>query len=107
MINAALTEQSANRLGLVEGKEVLALIKAPWVKLSKQPQATEFDNCLAGKITMLERGKDNSEVIVTLTGGETLCSTLPNSEVDTLSLNVNDAITALFNADQVIVATLC
>ncbi len=107
VINAALTEQSANRLGLVEGKEVLALIKAPWVKLSKQPQATEFDNCLAGKITMLERGKDNSEVIVTLTGGETLCSTLPNSEVDTLSLNVNDAITALFNADQVIVATLC
>ncbi|MGA6580778.1 molybdenum-dependent transcriptional regulator, partial [Providencia sp. NPDC089923] len=56
VINAALTEQSANRLRLVEGKEVLALIKAPWVKLSKQPQATEFDNCLAGKITMLERG---------------------------------------------------
>lgn len=107
VINAALTEQSANRLGLVEGKEVLALIKAPWVKLSKQPNQTEFDNRLEGKITTLERGKDNSEVIVTLTGGETLCSTLPNSDVDAQSLQVNDTITALFNADQVIVATLC
>ncbi|MBP6121039.1 MULTISPECIES: molybdenum-dependent transcriptional regulator [Providencia] len=108
VINAALTEQSANRLNLSEGKEVLALIKAPWVKLTKQqPKPAEFDNHLGGKITALERGKDNSEVIITLTGGETLCSTLTNSEVDEQTLRINDKVTALFNADQVIIATLC
>ncbi|MBN6359905.1 molybdenum-dependent transcriptional regulator [Providencia huaxiensis] len=107
VINAALTEQSANRLGLTEGKEVLALIKAPWVKITKQPAPTGFDNHLEGKITTLERGNENSEVIVTLTGGETLCSTMPNSEIDSQSLKVNNSVTALFNADQVIIATLC
>lgn len=108
VINAALTEQSANRLGLTEGKEVLALIKAPWVKLTKHPAvANESDNALTGKITTLERGKENSEVLVTLSGGETLCSTLNNHEVDSQQLHLNDDVTALFNADQVIIATLC
>ncbi len=107
VINAALTEQSANRLGLIEGKEVLALIKAPWVKLTKQTDSHNFDNHLPGKVTTLERGKENSEVLLTLSGGETLCSTLSNSDVDTLKLNINDDVTALFNADQVIIATLC
>ncbi len=107
VINAALTESSANRLGLVEGKEVLALIKAPWVKLTKQPSKTHFDNQLSGVVSTLERGPENSEILVTLSGGETLCSTLSNQEVDALKLAVNDPITALFNADQVIIATLC
>ncbi len=33
-LTAAITQQSADRLQLVPGKEVLALIKAPWVRLS-------------------------------------------------------------------------
>lgn len=33
-LTAAVTQQSADRLQLTPGKEVLALIKAPWVKLS-------------------------------------------------------------------------
>ncbi|MBO0222930.1 TOBE domain-containing protein, partial [Vibrio parahaemolyticus] len=64
-------------------------------------------NQLAGKITALERGQENSEVIVTLLGGESLCSTLSNQEVDSQQLQLNDNVTALFNADQVIIATLC
>jgi molybdate transport system regulatory protein len=107
VINAALTESSANRLSLVEGKEVLALIKAPWVKLTKKPSETHFDNQLSGTVSTLERGPENSEILVTLAGGETLCSTLSNQEVDALKLAINDPITALFNADQVIIATLC
>ncbi|EFB74163.1 TOBE domain protein [Providencia rustigianii DSM 4541] len=107
VINAALTESSANRLGLIEGKEVLALIKAPWVKLTKQPNHSHYDNQLAGTVSTLERGSENSEILVTLAGGETLCSTLTNQEVDALKLAIGDSITALFNAEQVIIATLC
>ncbi|HCM62548.1 MAG TPA: molybdenum-dependent transcriptional regulator [Morganella sp. (in: Bacteria)] len=104
----ALTEQSANRLGLSVGKEVLTLIKAPWVKISKSGDiSAEFDNQLTGKIDSIARGADNSEIMVTLTGGAQLCSTLDNPEISRQQLNVGDDVTALFNADQVIIATLC
>lgn len=104
----ALTEQSANRLGLSVGKEVLTLIKAPWVKISKSGDiSAEFDNQLTGKIDSIARGADNSEIMVTLTGGAQLCSTLDNPQVSRQQLNIGDDVTALFNADQVIIATLC
>ncbi len=108
VINAALTEQSANRLGLSEGKEVLALIKAPWIKL-KKGHSTEhpFDNALIGTISSIEKGNENSEIMVKLKDGETLCSTLPNQDVESQNLQMDDQVTALFNADQVIIATLC
>ncbi|KMW73076.1 transcriptional regulator [Photorhabdus luminescens subsp. luminescens] len=107
-LHAALTEQSANRLGLVEGKEVLALIKAPWVKLTKEPfSSSHFDNTLTGQISKLETGEESTEIIIALDGGAILCSTLPNQEANDLKLHPGDKITALFNADQVIIATLC
>ncbi|WP_273929551.1 TOBE domain-containing protein, partial [Klebsiella variicola] len=39
--------------------------------------------------------------------GETLCATLTTAELQRLQLSVGDAVHALFNADRVIVATLC
>lgn len=90
------------------GKEVLTLIKAPWVKISKSGDiSAEFDNQLTGKIDSIAHGADNSEIMVTLTGGAQLCSTLDNPQVSLQQLNVGDDVTALFNADQVIIATLC
>ncbi|CDH04761.1 transcriptional repressor for molybdate uptake [Xenorhabdus bovienii str. oregonense] len=107
-ISAALTEQSANRLKLVKGKEVLALIKAPWITLSKEPvTATPFDNALSGQVSLIETGTEHSEVILTLDGGESLCVTLTNQEMERSGLQPNDFVTALFNADKVIIATLC
>ncbi|CAQ85035.1 transcriptional regulator mode [Photorhabdus asymbiotica] len=107
-LNAALTEQSANHLSLVKGKEVLVLIKAPWVKLTKEQfPVSHFDNALTGQISQIETGEESTEVIVVLDGGETLCSTLSNQEADNLKLHPKDKITALFNADQIIIATLC
>ena len=104
----ALTEQSANRLGLSVGKEVLTLIKAPWVKISKSAEnSTNYDNRLSGRISSVARGAENSEVMVTLTGGAQLCSTLDNQDADSQQLKEGDYVTALFNADQVIIATLC
>ncbi|MDE1473737.1 molybdenum-dependent transcriptional regulator [Xenorhabdus bovienii] len=107
-ISAALTEQSANRLKLVKGKEVLVLIKAPWITLSKEPvTATPFDNTLSGQVSLIDTGTEHSEVILTLDGGESLCVTLANQEMERLGFQPNDFVTALFNADKVIIATLC
>lgn len=104
-IRAALTQQSADRLSLLPGKEILALIKAPWITLSYQ--ASNNDNALAGKVQSIQHGADNSEVLVALNAGEILCATLPTKEVETLALKEGDEVYAQFNADQVIVATLC
>ena len=107
-LSAALTQQSADRLQLSAGKEVLALIKAPWVKLvTDQALAGAADNSLPGTVASIEPGNDHSEVIVTLTGGASLCSTQNNSELHKLNLHVGSHVIAQFNADRVIIATLC
>ncbi|MFI0487744.1 MAG: molybdenum-dependent transcriptional regulator [Yersinia sp. (in: enterobacteria)] len=107
-LSAALTQQSADRLQLSAGKEILALIKASWVKLvTDQVVAGTADNSLPGTVASIESGHEHSEVIVTLTGGVSLCSTQTNSELQKLNLHVSSDVIAQFNADRVIIATLC
>lgn len=105
---AAVTQQSADRLQLTPGKEVLALIKAPRVRLSVDTaEHTGADNALAGVVAGIQPGAEHSEVLVTLAGGETLCATLTTAELQRLQLSVGATVHAQFNADRVIVATLC
>ncbi|PVZ87036.1 molybdenum-dependent transcriptional regulator [Serratia sp. S1B] len=107
-LTAAVTQQSAERLQLTPGKEVLALIKAPWVKISTDAALHGLtDNVLPGTVANIQPGNDHSEVLLTLAGGETLCATVSNQELAQLKLRQGMAVHALFNADRVIVATLC
>jgi molybdate transport system regulatory protein len=48
-LKAAITAQSGERLGLDEGKEVLVLLKAPWVNITRDPerQSTPITSCTA------------------------------------------------------------
>lgn len=105
-INASLTQQSAARLQLVAGKEVLALIKAPSISLHAA-QIKESDNCLCGQVTSLKRGEKISEVLITLSEGETLCATVSNQEADKLMIKDKQKLWASFSAESVIIATLC
>lgn len=104
-IRVALTEQSADRLALTPGKEVLVLIKAPWVNLS--PEATHADNSLSGEIQSIQQGKESSEVLLRLAGGDILCATVPNTAVTQLSLVEGLNVFAEFDDDKAIIATLC
>ena len=103
-ISVALTEQSANRLALTSGKEVLVLIKAPWIDVTTG--ASDADNQLSGTISKIEQGESQSEVLIALPGGETLCATLANERVAEQNLQQDLPVTAHFNADKVIIATL-
>ncbi|WP_414147212.1 molybdenum-dependent transcriptional regulator [Erwinia sp. BNK-24-b] len=103
-IKAALTEQSANRLELTTGKEVLVLIKAPWIDVTQAASAA--DNQLSGTLSELVKGETHSEALVTLPGGEVLCATLPNQRAEEQKLQPGIVVTAHFNADRVIIATL-
>lgn len=105
-LKAAITAQSGQRLGLEEGKEVLVLLKAPWVSMTRQPeQAKEADNQLQGTIRHIERGAEQCEVLMTLPDGQMLCATVPLH--DAADLEEGAEVTAYFNADRVIIATLC
>lgn len=107
-VKAAITRQSAERLALSEGKEVLVLIKAPWIELTTHPETVPVsDNQLLGTISSLEQGHEQSEVLVQLVDGQTLCATVPNAHVEQQSLREGSEVTAFFNADRVIIATLC
>ncbi|GDX04723.1 molybdenum-dependent transcriptional regulator [Buttiauxella sp. A111] len=107
-LRAAITRQSAERLGLSEGKEVLVLIKAPWVEITTDAQrASGADNQLTGTITNIQQDAEQSEVLVQLPDGQTLCATVPNHVVETQKLVEGSEAIAFFNADRVIIATLC
>ncbi|AOV96280.1 molybdenum-dependent transcriptional regulator [Edwardsiella hoshinae] len=106
-LRAAVTAQSAQRLALHPGKEVLVLIKAPWIRLSTDPALNgAADNALSGRVSHIQAGSDNSEVLLTLPSGETLCATVDNRTMSQLQLSLGMSVNALFNADRVIVATL-
>ena len=85
-LKAAITAQSGQRLGLNEGQEVLVLLKA-------------------GRINHIERGPEQCEVLMTLPDGQSLCATVPVN--DATELDEGAVVTAYFNADRVIIATLC
>lgn len=103
-IKVALTEQSADRLQLSAGKEVLILIKAPWVELTRA--SNEADNQLPCTISDIERAPHQSEVLLSLASGETLCATVPAQLMEQQNFQPGDSVTACFNADRVIIATL-
>lgn len=104
-IRAAITEQSADRLALTPGKEVLVLIKAPWITLGFN--AENSHNALRGEVISIQHGEKNSEVLVKLPSSETLCATVPNTEMDKLALKTGQTVFAQFDDDKVIIATLC
>ena len=69
-LKAAITAQSGERLGLDEGKEVLVLLKAPWVAVTRDAErAKAADNQLQGTIQRIERGEAQCEVLMTLPDG--------------------------------------
>lgn len=105
-LKVAVTAQSGERLGLEEGKEVLILLKAPWVNVTCDPaQAQGADNQLRGTISHIERGETQCEVLMTLPDGQRLCATVPASGA--ADLEEDREVTAYFNADRIIIATLC
>ncbi|HBI6862783.1 TPA: molybdenum-dependent transcriptional regulator [Enterobacter cloacae] len=105
-LKAAVTAQSSQRLGLNEGSEVLILLKAPWIGITRYPEhAAEADNQLRGSISHIESGEEQCEVLMTLEDGQTLCATVPVN--DAAELEEGAVVTAYFNADRVIIATLC
>jgi len=67
--------------------------------------AQQADNQLTGHISHIERGPERCEVIMALPDGQNLCATLSTAQTD--GLQEGAQAIAYFNADRIILATLC
>lgn len=100
---AVITNDSRKAMGLKKGSDVIALIKSSWILLSTDTSvATSARNQLVGTVSKISKGEVNSEVILDLGDGKTLCAVVTNPSVRELKLKKGVAACALFKASSVI-----
>ncbi|WP_424411646.1 TOBE domain-containing protein [Pasteurella sp. PK-2025] len=106
----SITEKSAVRLKLVLGKEVMLMIKAPWVKIHRELPKENLPNLFSAQALDITDKEAFEEVIFRLNDcdeqntGENLefCATLNKGE----HLNANEPVWISVDPEQVILATL-
>ncbi|WP_293679319.1 TOBE domain-containing protein [uncultured Phenylobacterium sp.] len=104
-ITAILTRRSIEDLDLAIGKPAIALIKASFVILAKGKNLrASARNQIAGTVAHREDGAVSSEVIVDIGGGKSLVATVTLESAEALGIAPGDAVTALIEAPQVILA---
>ena len=101
---AVVTEGSVKALGLVPGKPVVVLVKAPWVIVMTGNGGIKFSarNQLAGNVQSIQKGAINSEVAIELPGGTLIHAVLTNEAVLELGLAPGVAASALIKASHVV-----
>ncbi len=103
-IVAVITKESHENLGLNVGSEVWALVKASWVILtaSDGDLALSARNRLCGTVSRVAKGEVNSDVVLTLAGGNTVCAIVTNDSIKEMKLKEGANACAVFNASSVI-----
>ena len=107
-IVAVITQHSTTALDLRRGREVVALVKASSVLIGLDaggPLALSARNQLRGQVARINRGAVNTEVVVRLKGGNTVAAIITNGAVETLRLEVQQQVVAVFKASSVILGT--
>ncbi|MCP3025260.1 TOBE domain-containing protein [Cupriavidus basilensis] len=102
---AIITQESTKNLGLQVGSDAIALIKAPWVLVATGDNGIKLSarNRLTGTVTKLTIGAVNAEVVIQLSGGNTVCAIITNDSATELGLAEGQPATAIFKASHVIV----
>ncbi|PLX99176.1 MAG: ModE family transcriptional regulator [Desulfuromonas sp.] len=103
---AVVTHESVDNLGLAEGAEVLALVKSSAVMLACEvtSQQVSARNLLCGTVSQVNEGVVNSEVILELSGGNTVHATVTNESASGLGLQPGHSACALIKASSVMLA---
>ena len=97
---ASITEKSAVKLGLVLDKEVMLMIKAPWVKLHQnQPHLDE--NLFLGEVRSVTETNHTKESLIAVNGLE-FCATIHANQ----QIKVGAQTWLSIDPEQIILATL-
>lgn len=104
-VTAIITNASVDALGLAKGKAAYAVVKASEVMIGKGLEKAKLSarNVLPGKISKLQDGAVNSEVVVTLSGGTEVVASITRESVATLGLKTGDQVSAVIKASNVLV----
>lgn len=102
---AMVTRESVRSLDLVPGKAVYVLINASWVilTLGDEKIRTSARNRLCGRVSHIEQGPVNTEVLLDLGNGVTLAAIVTNESHKMLGLAVGVRACALIKASHIIV----
>jgi molybdate transport system regulatory protein len=103
-IEAVITNSSVERLSLNESRLIMAEVKAPLVILysgEKEPECTA-ENRFSGMIEQINAGRINTEYIVRIKDGTTLCALVSTQGAQWLGLGVGDPVWAVFSCFSVV-----
>jgi molybdate transport system regulatory protein len=105
-ITAIITRASVEDLGLVPGREAVALIKSSFIILApgEEPLRTSARNQLVGTVIRHLAGAVNDEVVLELDAGKTLTATITRHSGEALGFNVGDRASALIKTSHIILA---
>ena len=103
-ITALVTRNSLDDLGIEEGTEVYALLKASSVIVVPGASSLRLSasNQLRGVIVSCRKGAVSAEVILRLAGGQTVTAVITNESIDRLELKEGDEALAVFKSSSVI-----
>lgn len=101
-IYASITKNSYQELGLHVGSDVIAIIKASSVLVSKTAPNSTYENIIKGKIIQILSDTSTTEVTLEFAHNITLSATIANEIFDTLGIKVNEEAYAFFQASNVI-----
>jgi molybdate transport system regulatory protein len=103
VVVAVVTHESTEALGLVPGRDAVALIKASWVMLmTGDPARLSARNQLQGTVARVTRGAVNAEVSLAIDDSTTVTAIVTNESIDTLALAAGRPAVAVFKASSVI-----
>lgn len=101
---SVITNESVENLSLQVGTEAYAIIKASSVLIAKDLDGTRLStsNILTGKIIKLTEGAVNTEVMLELSGGNTISAIITNCSAQNLVLREKDRVCAICNSSDII-----
>ncbi len=105
-VKANITMEAINQLGLAEGKEAFAIIKASNVMfaLGEEPITNiSARNQLAGTVSEIKRGAVNGHVAIELANGQKVTGSITNEAIESLGLEVGTKALAVVKSTDVIV----
>ncbi len=104
-LKADITMDSVKALGLEEGKECYAVIKATNVMFATQKiEGISARNQIEGKIVKVKEGAVNGHVTIEDVDGMKICGSITNESIDALGLKEGGKAVAVIKATDVMVA---
>ena len=103
VVSATISMAAIKELGLEEGKEAYAVIKATEVMVGKGDLTLSARNQFKGVVESIEEGVVNGIVKIKIAGGNVISSTISMAAIKELGLEAGKEATAVIKATSVMV----